>query len=191
MLIRDKFGLIQLPVFPVFPKPVSWKGLFFATSCSKTALIQYLDIKVIFLKGLHTRGVKFQMLFLICLSFIFSSYFIKNTSGMNPFNENKDPDLPPDFVRKWEDSQVFIYYKTKFTQKFSSEYPYPDCFGNLITAEYVITSTSCFMDLKKLIPTLTKSHSLQDLWLKTQILNSLIPSSSIGKIIIAKVCWYY
>ena len=130
------------------------------------------------------------MFFLICLSIMFSSYFIKCTSGMNPFNGNKDPDLPPDFVRKWEDSQVFIYYKTKFAKKFSSEYPYPDCFGNLITAEYVITATSCFMDLKKLIPTLQESHSIQYLWLRNKVLNNLIPSflkTNIRKIIIAKV----
>ena len=109
---------------------------------------------------------------------------------MNPFNENKDPDLPPDFVRKWEDSQVFIYYEIKFTQKFSSEYPYPDCFGNLITAEYVITATSCFMNLKKLIPKLRESNSIQYLWLKIKVLNNLIPSflkTNIGRIIIAKV----
>ena len=130
------------------------------------------------------------MSLLICLFFIFSSYFIKDTPGMNPFNGNKDPDLPPNFVRKWEDSQVFIYYKKKFAQKFSSEYPYPDCFGNLITAEYVITATSCFMDLKKLIPILRESHSIQYLWLRIKVLNNLIPSflkTSIGKIIIAKV----
>ena len=134
------------------------------------------------------------MLFLIRLFFIFSSYFIIDTSGMNPFNGNKDLDLPPDFVRKWEDSQVFIYYKqpykSKFSQKFSSEYPYPDCFGNLITAEYVITATSCFMDLKKLIPTLRESHSIQYLWLRNKVLNNLIPSflkTRIDKIIIAKV----
>ena len=121
---------------------------------------------------------------------MFSSYFIKNTSGMNQFNGNKDPDLLPDFVRKWEDSQVFIYYKTKFAKKFSSEYPYPDCFGNLITAEYVITATSCFMDLKKLIPTLRESDSIQYLWLRNKVLNNLIPSllkTSIGSNLIAKV----
>jgi hypothetical protein len=134
------------------------------------------------------------MSFLTYSFFIVSSYFVKYTSGMNPINGNKDPDLPPDFVRKWEDSQVFIYYKqphkSKFAQKFNSEYPYPDCFGNLITAEYVITATSCFMDLKKLIPTLRESHSIQYLWFRTKVLNNLIPSflkTSIGKIIIAKV----
>ena len=136
------------------------------------------------------------MSFLICLLLIFTSYFVKDTSGIKPFNRNKDSDLPPDFVRKWEDSQVFIYYKqpykSKFGQKFSSEYPYPDCFGFLITAEYVITATSCFMDLKKLIPKLRESHSIQYLWLRMKVLNNLIPSflkTSIDKFIIAKVLY--
>ena len=114
---------------------------------------------------------------------------------MNSFNGNKDSDLPPDFVRKWEDSQVFIYYKTKFVQKFSSEYPYPDCFGNLITAEYVITAMSCFMDLKKFKKSeKTEGHQNIKLgWLKAKVQNKLILNflmDDIGKIIIAKVLLY-
>ena len=139
------------------------------------------------------------MSFLICLFFIFSSYFLKDTSGINPFKGNKNPDLPPDFVKKWEDSQVFIYYKqphkSKFAQKFSSEYPYPDCFGNLITAEYVITAMSCFMDLKKFKKSeKTKGHQNIKLgWLKAKVQNKLILNflmDDIGKIIIAKVLLY-
>ena len=113
---------------------------------------------------------------------------------MNPFNGNMDPDLPPDFVRKWEDSQVFIYYKTKFVQKFSSEYPYPDCFGNLITAEYVITAMSCFMDLKKFKKSENQRRQNIKLGLlKAKVQNKLILTflmDDIGKIIIAKVLVY-
>ena len=115
---------------------------------------------------------------------------------MNPFNGNMDPDLPPDFVRKWEDSQVFIYYKIKFVQKFSSEYPYPDCFGNLITAGYVITAMSCFMDLKKFKKSeKTEGHQYIKLgWLKAKVQNKLLLTflmNDIGKIIIAKVLLLY
>ena len=145
--------------------------------------------KLEYLKGLQKKssGVKFQMSFSICLFFIFSSYFIKDTSGMNPFNGNKDSDLPPDFIRKWEDSQVFIYYKTKFAQKFSLEYPYPDCFGNLITADYVITATSCFIDLKKLVKRLRDREI--DGFYSPQGKPLKVMKSDISKITIAKVCF--
>ena len=118
---------------------------------------------------------------------MFSSYFIKNTSGMNPSNGNKDPDLPEDFVRKWEDSQVFIYYKTKFVQKLGSEYPYPDCFGNLITAGHAITATSCFIDLKKLVKRLRDREV--DGFYSPQGKPLKVMKSDISKITIAKVCF--
>ena len=72
----------------------------------------------------------------------FSSIFTTSISGF------KDPNLPEDFFSKWENSQVFIYYKMRFSQKFQSEYPYPNCFGNLLTAKLVLTATSCFIHLK-------------------------------------------
>ena len=116
---------------------------------------------------------------------------------MNPFKENEDPDLPEDFFRKWEDSQVFIYYKTGLTNKIYSEYPYPNCFGNLITADYVITATSCFMDLKKFVKGLRDQEndrflaplSIFDLYTSIP-LNDIIKTamkSDISKITIAKV----
>ena len=71
----------------------------------------------------------------------FSSIFTTNIFGF------KDPNLPEDFFSKWENSQVFIYYRMRFSQKFQSEYPYPNCFGNLLTAEHVLTATTCFIDM--------------------------------------------
>ena len=118
---------------------------------------------------------------------------------MNPFNGNKDPDLPPDFVRKWEDSQVFIYYKQphkrKSAKEFISEYSYPDCFGNLITADYVITATSCFIDLKKFVERIrdrenVRFHSDRSIFLKGEPMNNIVKTvmkSDISKITIAKV----
>ena len=100
-------------------------------------------------------------------------------SGNNPFKDYEDPDLPEDFFRKWEDSQVFIYYKRGITKKFFSEFPYPDCFGNLITADYVITATSCFIDLKKLVKRL-RDREIDAFY-----------SSDISKITIAKVYVLY
>ena len=58
--------------------------------------------------------------------------------------------VPQNLFEKWENTQVFIYHylilpKSKF------EFPYPDCFGNLITAEYILTATSCFLDVEKFV----------------------------------------
>ena len=86
-------------------------------------------------------NILFQMVLLI-FSFLFlASFCITNIFGY------KDPNLPKDFFRKWKHSQVFIYYKIGYLQKFQEEYPYPDCFGNLLTAEHVLTATTCFIDM--------------------------------------------
>ena len=106
-------------------------------------------------------------------------------SGSNPFKDYEDPDLPEDFFRKWEDSQVFIYYKRGITKKFLSELPYPDCFGNLITADYVITATSCFIDLKKLVKRLRDREI--DGFYSPQGKPLKVMKSDISKITVAKV----
>ena len=91
-------------------------------------------------KGVFT---KLQNMIIIFSILFFSSIFTTNISGF------KDPNLPEDFFSKWENSQVFIYHRMRFSQKFQSEYPYPNCFGNLLTANLVLTATSCFIHLKE------------------------------------------
>ena len=135
------------------------------------------------------------MLLLIRSFLIISSFFMTDTSGSNPFKDYEDPDLPEDFFRKWEDSQVFIYYKRGITKKFLSEFPYPDCFGNLITADYVITATSCFIDLKKFVERIRdrendRFHSDRSIFLKGKPMKDIMKTvmkSDISKITIAKV----
>ena len=77
---------------------------------------------------------------------IFSFLFLASFCSTNILGY-KDLNLPEDFFRKWKHSQVFIYYKIGYLQKFQEEYPYPDCFGNLLTAEHVLTATTCFIDM--------------------------------------------
>ena len=135
------------------------------------------------------------MLLLICSFLIILSFFMTDISGNNPFKDYEDPDLTEDFFRKWEDSQVFIYYKRGITKKFLSEFPYPDCFGNLITADFVITATSCFIDLKKFVEKIRdrandRFHLDRSIFLKGEPMNNImkiVMKSDISKITIAKV----
>ena len=106
-------------------------------------ILLQMNIKVIIVslsKGVFT---KLQNMIIIFSILFFSSIFTTNISGF------KDPNLPEDFFSKWENSQVFIYHRMRFSQKFQSEYPYPNCFGNLLTAKLVLTATSCFIHLKE------------------------------------------
>ena len=58
--------------------------------------------------------------------------------------------VPQNLFEKWENTQVFIYHFSIFP-KIRFKYSYPDCFGNLLTAEYVLTATSCFLDVEKFV----------------------------------------
>ena len=111
----------------------------------------------------------------------FSSIFTTNISGF------KDPNLPEDFFSKWENSQVFIYYRMRFSQKFQSEYPYPNCFGNLLTANLVLTATSCFIHLKAFLKAL--NYDQEAVKKITEELDGKLPivKANFGNIIVAKV----
>ena len=88
--------------------------------------------------------------------------------------------------------EQFLALKAK---KFLSEFPYPDCFGNLITADYIITATSCFIDLKKFVERIRDRennifHSDRSIFLKGEPMNDIMKTvmkSDISKITIAKV----
>ena len=58
--------------------------------------------------------------------------------------------VPQNLFEKWENTQVFIYHFSNFP-KIRFKFSYPDCFGNLLTAEYVLTATSCFSDVEKFV----------------------------------------
>ena len=64
---------------------------------------------------------------------------------------------PQDFISEWQKSQVFIYEKPVYSKPMKSIFDwrdlYPNCFGNLLTNKYVITSVSCIFDVTKLIET--------------------------------------
>ena len=51
------------------------------------------------------------------------------------------------FDDKWLNSQVFIYHDDSEDIHMKS----PDCFGNLISENQVLTAASCFIDMEKLL----------------------------------------
>ena len=53
--------------------------------------------------------------------------------------------LPKDLETVWLKSQVMIYHNSKPSQDFSLQEP--DCFGNVLTKDHVLTSASCFIEL--------------------------------------------
>ena len=69
--------------------------------------------------------------------------------------------VPQNLFEKWENTQVFIYHFSIFP-KIRFKYSYPDCFGNLLTAEYVLTATSCFLDVEKFVELLQSPRAYQN-----------------------------
>ena len=60
--------------------------------------------------------------------------------------------VPQSLFEKWENTQVFIYHFSIFPKIVSKfKFPNPDCFGNLLTTEYILTATSCFWDVEKFV----------------------------------------
>ena len=116
---------------------------------------------------------------------IFSFLLIASFCLTTVISEYKDENLPEDFFRKWKHSQVFIYYKIGYLQKFQEEYPYPDCFGNLLTAEHVLTATTCFMHMDTFVE-ISKS-GIKKARSNADFVMSSIFKTDIDKMLVAKV----
>ena len=75
-----------------------------------------------------------------------------SSSEENSFNDENhyEPallDMTEHFFSTWEESQVFIYETTGPLINFHT---YPDCFGTLLTSKRVLTTASCFMNVKEI-----------------------------------------
>ena len=57
--------------------------------------------------------------------------------------------LPDDLEKLWISSQVLIYHNPDRNKDF--RILDPDCFGNSIATQYIITSASCFMDVNEIL----------------------------------------
>ena len=56
---------------------------------------------------------------------------------------NSVNNLPTNLEKLWISSQVLIYHNPETFKDFSIQEP--DCLGNLISTNYIITAASCFM----------------------------------------------
>ena len=98
------------------------------------------------------------LLLIICLA-------IESTADSN-CTSLEHSNIPEYLFKKWENSQVFIYVKapcgtqgkigkifekTKLNKLRCFDFPQPDCFGTLLTSQYVLTASSCFMDVERLV----------------------------------------
>ena len=70
------------------------------------------------------------------LSILLFLYFTK-------IKANSVNNLPTNLEKLWISSQVLIYHNPETFKDFSIQEP--DCLGNLIATNYIITAASCFM----------------------------------------------
>ena len=59
--------------------------------------------------------------------------------------------LPEDLEKLWLGSQVLIYHNPDFTLNYWWRFQNPDCFGNFLSAHYIITASSCFINVNEIL----------------------------------------
>jgi hypothetical protein len=63
--------------------------------------------------------------------------------------EAKDIIKDKGLEKLWLDSQVLIYHNSNPKEDVTLKVP--DCFGNLLTKQFVITAASCFMNVENIL----------------------------------------
>ena len=81
---------------------------------------------------------------------IFLFFSLPNTKA------NEYIDLPKDLEKLWIHSQAFIFYNPNKSKHLGSQKP--DCFGNILTPQFIITAASCFMNINKILK-FSETHS--------------------------------
>jgi hypothetical protein len=94
-----------------------------------------------------------------------------------------------DMFKIWFKTQVFIYHDLNPLKELSNVEP--DCFGNIIAANYVLTAASCFMDVNSILrysETKDKKPSHKE---ENLILSKSISVMNIGSTIVAQVGMFF
>ena len=96
-----------------------------------------------------------------------------------------------DMYSVWDTSQVFVYYESKFNLKNPPRdfFQNPDCFGYKISPLHVLTTSSCFMNLKT-ISRMFENNEKQEL-IEKRILGGIDLKLNIENYLIVQVISIY
>ena len=96
-----------------------------------------------------------------------------------------------DMYSVWDTSQVFVYYESKFNLKSPPRdfFQNPDCFGYKISPLHVLTTSSCFMNLKT-ISRMFENNEKQEL-IEKRILGGIDLKLNIENYLIVQVISIY
>ena len=88
----------------------------------------------------------------------------------------------------WDESQLFIFYEPK--PQGSSRFQNPDCFAFQLSFTYAYTSSSCFMNLEKIIA-MVLNHETQESIME-RILGGNDMKSNVDKFVVYRVIrWFF
>ena len=59
--------------------------------------------------------------------------------------------LPEDLEKLWLGSQVLIYHNPDIMLNYWWRIQDPDCFGNFLSTHYIITASSCFINVNEIL----------------------------------------
>ena len=96
-----------------------------------------------------------------------------------------------DMYSVWDTSQVFVYHESKFNLKNPPRdfFQNPDCFGYKISPHHVLTTSSCFMNLKT-ISRMFENNEKQEL-IEKRILGGIDLKLNIENYLIVQVISIY
>ena len=93
--------------------------------------------------------------------------------------------LPEDLEKLWLGSQVLIYHNPDFTLNHWWRTQDPDCFGNFLSTHYILTASSCFINVNEI---LKYAETNENGWSENEIISRSIKQHiKIEKTRIAKV----
>ena len=83
----------------------------------------------------------------------------------------------------WDESQLFIFYEPKPQR--SSKFQNPDCFAFQLTFTFAYTSSSCFMNLEKIIAMVLNDEAQESIM--ERILSGNDMKSTVDKFVVCRV----